>query len=125
MSDIIEYNVEALAQEILDWRRRYNEVTEELEKITGKKRFKVSKDSTDDVLNSFILDNRDDEDVSDLMTWRSIEKDKTYKYEKRVIIFSPVYPKDSEMRFRCIDAQFVDICEEATHWAKFIEPIKE
>lgn len=64
-------------------------------------------------------------DISDLMFWRSIEQDKTYLYEKRVLIFSPVYPKDSEMRFRCVDSQFVDICKEATHWAKFIDPIKE
>ncbi len=34
----------------------------------------------------------------------------------RVLIFSPVYPKGHEMRYRIIDAQFFQKCEEATHW---------
>lgn len=39
----------------------------------------------------------------------------------RVLIFSPDYPEDSGMRYRVVDAHFVPIMQEATHWA-FLTP---
>lgn len=35
---------------------------------------------------------------------------------KRILIFSPVYAKGHEMRYRIVDQQFFRICKEATHW---------
>lgn len=42
----------------------------------------------------------------------------------RVLVFSPVYPKDDPMRFRIIDSQFVRISTDVTHWLSLedIEP---
>lgn len=42
----------------------------------------------------------------------------------RVEIFSPIYPKNSELRIRIIDSQFVRICKEATHWRVLDEPFE-
>ncbi len=54
--------------------------------------------------------------------WRSIKDDTAYKKEPRVFVFSPQYPKGSEMRIRILDAQFVHILTDATHWKKLDEP---
>jgi hypothetical protein len=40
----------------------------------------------------------------------------------RVETFSPIYPKDSEMRHRIMNSQFARICSEVTHWRKLDEP---
>jgi hypothetical protein len=40
----------------------------------------------------------------------------------RVITFSPVYSEDHPMRYRIMDAQFVRICPEVTHWDTLTPP---
>ena len=40
----------------------------------------------------------------------------------RVLAFSPVYPEGNEMRYRLMDAQFVRISTEATHYAHLTPP---
>lgn len=47
------------------------------------------------------------------------------KSGKRVLIFSPCYNKDNPMRIRIVDADFVKICTDATHWAYIPEPESE
>jgi len=42
---------------------------------------------------------------------------------KRVLIFSPCYEKGDSERLRWVDAQFVYILTNATHWAVVPEPI--
>lgn len=34
----------------------------------------------------------------------------------RILIFSPIYSKEHDMRFRIIDWEFFKFCIEATHW---------
>lgn len=36
---------------------------------------------------------------------------------ERILIFSPNYSKDNDIRWRIIDSQFLKICKDATHWA--------
>lgn len=36
---------------------------------------------------------------------------------KRILIFSPVYPENHEMRVRIIDSNFLSICKEVEKWA--------
>jgi len=54
--------------------------------------------------------------------WRSIKDDTTYKKESRVLIFSPKYTTDLEMRIIICDAKFAHLLTEATHWKKLDEP---
>jgi len=35
---------------------------------------------------------------------------------RRVLAFSPLYPKGDGMRYRLMDAQFLRISTEVTHW---------
>jgi hypothetical protein len=52
------------------------------------------------------------------MKWQPIE---TAPKEGRVLIFSPAYKQHPEMYVRIVDAQFVKIAREATHWAPIPE----
>jgi hypothetical protein len=54
------------------------------------------------------------------MQWQTKE-DKPLPY-KRIIIFSPCYPEESDMRKRIITGQFLELCTEATHWSYISEP---
>ena len=44
---------------------------------------------------------------------------------RRILIFCPNYPEDSDMRYRIIDSQFWNHMSEATHWAELPEEPKE
>jgi hypothetical protein len=44
--------------------------------------------------------------------------------DKRVLVFSPIYPKGHEMRFRVVNGQFVRLMGEVTHW-RSLEPLVE
>jgi len=59
--------------------------------------------------------------MNDPHVWRSIDLDRTFKEENRVMIFSPCYP-NNEMRYRIVDAQFVDRLTDATHWMALRDP---
>jgi len=78
----------------------------------------------DDGLSQFEPDKEDSisHDAVLCAGWRSIKEDITYKKEPRVLIFSNDYPENSEMRIRIIDAQFVHLLTDATHWKKLDEP---
>lgn len=39
----------------------------------------------------------------------------------RVLTFSPAYPVGHEMRHRMMDARFVRVCFEATHWLDVVQ----
>ena len=54
--------------------------------------------------------------------WLEISEDTGFLQEDRVLIFSPCYSKQSEMRYRTISGNFVSICKEATHWARLVDP---
>jgi len=45
--------------------------------------------------------------------------------DKRVLIFSHCYSKENPMRMRIVDADFVKICTDVTHWAYIPEPLTE
>lgn len=40
-----------LAQEVLDWRKRFNECTQELSEITGEQRFQVIEETIEKIIN--------------------------------------------------------------------------
>lgn len=47
-------DVKKMAQEVVDWRRRYNESVAEIEHLTGDKRFRVNVQTAEEVINSCI-----------------------------------------------------------------------
>jgi hypothetical protein len=55
------------------------------------------------------------------MDWISKE-DSLPKADTQVLVFSPVYQENDNMRFRIMGGQFVRICTEATHWAYLEAP---
>ena len=55
-----------------------------------------------------------------VMQWRT--RDEKPLAFKRIIIFSPCYPEESDMRKRIITGQFLALCTEATHWSYISEP---
>ncbi|MFH2030973.1 MAG: hypothetical protein ABIJ40_10210 [Bacteroidota bacterium] len=55
-----------------------------------------------------------------VMQWRT--RDEKPLAFKRIIIFSPCYPEESDMRKRIITGQFLELCAEATHWGYISEP---
>ena len=36
--------------------------------------------------------------------------------DKRTLVFDPTYPVEDSMRWRIVNAQFVDIMDSVTHW---------
>lgn len=60
--------------------------------------------------------------ISKEVAWRSIANDKSYTREKRVLVFSPVYLEDNDLRYRVIDSQFIDIVQEAKFWMPLKPP---
>lgn len=62
---------------------------------------------------------------TDLFGWVSRDERMPVSEDgRRVLAFSPTYPKGHEMRHRMMDPQFFRICGEATHWLSVerIEP---
>ena len=52
------------------------------------------------------------------MKWNRVGIDKDSVFEdERILVSSPCYPENHEMRFRVINGQFLHLCEEVTHWA--------
>lgn len=41
---------------------------------------------------------------------------------QRVLTFSPRYPEESDMRFRILDSEFLNICNDVVAWATLEEP---
>ena len=54
------------------------------------------------------------------MNWIN-RKDAMPEYDKRVLVFSPLY-KNQEMRFRIMNGEFLKWAIEATHWTYLTEP---
>jgi hypothetical protein len=46
------------------------------------------------------------------------------KADRRLLTYSPCYKREGD-KYRLIDAQFVHICTDATHWAYLSSPEEE
>jgi len=57
-----------------------------------------------------------------LMNWKSISKDGYPEIGKRVLTYSALYGDDDVNTYRLIDAQFVKICTDITHWSYLEKP---
>ena len=55
------------------------------------------------------------------MEWKNIIKDGYPDSNKRILIYSDIY-KDEIRMFRIIDSQFINICNETTHWSYLEKP---
>jgi hypothetical protein len=61
-----------------------------------------------------------------VVKWQSVKKGfPEGDLNRRVLTFSPAYPKGDHMRYRILAAQFVEICKEVTHWIDVddLEPV--
>ena len=54
--------------------------------------------------------------------WVEIKEGCEMPEDERVLCFSPSYSSDDPMRFRVLDAQFLKIASDVTHWSPLLSP---
>lgn len=52
------------------------------------------------------------------------KKDDKPKQNKKILVISPIYPVDHEMRSRIINSEFLSTCHEVEKWA-YVEELEE
>ena len=53
---------------------------------------------------------------------KRIDEDDSYKTEARILIYSPIYNKENDMRYRIINSGLIKYMTDATHWARLTQP---
>ena len=56
------------------------------------------------------------------MKWKDVKEEVPDDTTSKILVYSPIYPIGDSMRYRIINASFLKICGEVTHWCELVNP---
>lgn len=60
-----------------------------------------------------------------LLKWKNVKRELPVSPTSRILVYSPIYPVGDTMRYRIINASFLEKCKEVTHWCMLVNPNNE